>query len=62
MNDFNTKRAEFLKKIGEFAEDENLAILDIEIRQIPKPGINFPDSVDSELVRKIMRVYNQVLN
>jgi len=62
MKDFHTKREEFLKKIGKLTADSNLPLPDIRLHQLPKPGIIIPENTDPEMVRKIMKIYNEVFN
>jgi len=60
MNDFNTKREEFLRKISKLASSSGLPVPDIKVRQLPTPGIILPEGIDPETARKIMKVYNEV--
>jgi hypothetical protein len=60
MNDFHTKREEFLKRISKLTADSNLPVPDIRLHQLPKSGITIPDDTDPEMVRKIMKIYNEV--
>ncbi len=60
MNDFHTKREEFLNRISKLTAGSNLQITDIRLQQLPKPGITIPGDTDPETVRKIMKIYNEV--
>jgi len=62
MKGFHTKREEFLKRISKLAECSNLPLPDIRLHQIPKPGMTIPENTDPEMVRKIMKIYNEVFN
>ncbi|HWD88223.1 MAG TPA: hypothetical protein VG367_08855 [Mucilaginibacter sp.] len=60
MEDFHTKREEFLKKVSKLTTESNLPVSEIRLHQIPEPGIVLPDDTDPEIVRKIMKIYNEV--
>lgn len=60
MEDFHTKREEFLKKVSKLTAESNLPVSEIRLHQISEPRIMLPEDTNPEIVRKIMKIYNEV--
>jgi hypothetical protein len=54
------KEEEFFNKITQLETELGLPKLDIRIYKIPESGLTLPSNIDTQLAKKIYKIYDEV--